>query len=400
MKRISLLFALAALALSLGGCNWIKGLGKKDNVEPPTPLTEFTPTAQVDRAWSEGVGDGAGDSGALLAPVHADGRLYVASVDGTIEAIDMASGRTLWNRRLGERKGMFWRRGEGSLRWAGGPGVDGDLLVAGSLDGHVQALGAADGTDRWSVDLGAEIIARPAIANGIVVVRTNAGSLVGLDATDGSRRWVFEQPVPPLSLRGNSSPLILNGVVYSGFDNGRIVAVRLDDGAELWVQTLSPGEGRTEVERLSDVDGDIATDGATLYSAGYRGQLIAFTPDAGRPLWQREFSSYAGVAVGGEVVVAVDADGNVWAFDRGTGANLWKQDALKFRWLSAPAIQGDYVVVGDGEGYVHWLSVAEGKFVARERLGRKPIEASPLVVGDLVCIEDVKGRIGAWRIRQ
>lgn len=400
MKRIPLLLALAALAVSLGGCNWIKNLGKKDNVEPPTPLAEFTPTAQVDRAWSARVGDGAGDSGALLAPVHADGRLYAAAVDGTIEAIDAATGRSLWSTRLGERKGMFWRRGEGSLRWSGGPAVEGDLLVAGGLDGQVYALGAADGTERWHVDLGAEIIARPAIANGIVVVRTNAGRLVGLDATDGSRRWVFEQPVPALSLRGNSAPLILNGAVYSGFDNGRLVAVRLDDGAELWVQTLSPGEGRTEVERLADVDGDIATDGSALYSAGYRGQLIAFTPDAGRPLWQREFSSYAGVAVSGEVVVAVDADGNVWAFDRGTGANLWKQDALKYRWLSAPAIQGEHVVVGDGEGYVHWLSLSEGKFVARERLGRKPIEAAPLVVGDLVCIEDLKGSIGAWRIRQ
>ncbi len=399
MKRTLLLLAIAASAFALGGCNWIKGLGKKDNVEPPSELVEFTPTAQVDRAWGEGIGDGAGRSGALLAPVHADGRIYAASVDGTIEALDAASGRTLWTRRLGERKGMFWRRGNASLRWSGGPGVGGDLLVAGSLDGHVHALGAADGSERWNVQLGAEIIARPAIADGIVVVRTNAGRLVGLDANDGSRRWVFEQAVPALSLRGNSSPLILNGVVYSGFDNGRVVAVRLDDGAELWVQTLAPGEGRTEVERLSDVDGDIATDGSALYAAGYRGQLIAFTPDAGRPLWQREFSAYAGVAVGGEVVVAVDADGNVWAFDRGTGANLWKQDGLRFRWLSAPAIQGDHVVVGDGQGYVHWLSLAEGKFVARERLGRDPIEAPPLVVGDLVYFEDVDGRIGAWRIR-
>lgn len=398
MKRAPLLLAVVALAFSLGGCNWIKSLGKKDNVEPPTPLTEFTPTAQVDRAWSEGIGDGAGDSGALLAPVHADGRVYAAAVDGTIEAIDAASGRSLWSTRLGERKGMLWRRSDTSLRWSGGPAVEGDLVVVGGLDGQVYALGAADGSTRWNVELGAEIIARPAIANGVVVVRTNAGRLVGLDAADGSRRWVFEQVVPPLSLRGNSAPLILNGVVYSGFDNGRVIAVRLDDGAELWVQTLSPGEGRTEVERLADVDGDIATDGGTLYAAGYRGQLVALTPDAGRPLWQRELSSYAGVAVAGEVVVAVDADGNVWAFDRGTGANLWKQDALKYRWLSAPAIQGDHVVVGDGEGYVHWLSLSEGKFVARERLGRKPIEAPPLVVGDLVLIEDVKGRIGAWRV--
>ena len=399
MKRITLFLALAVLAVALGGCNWIKGLGKKDNVEPPSPLVEFAPTAQVERVWSESVGDGAGDSGSLLAPVHADGRLYAASLDGRIEAIDAASGRSVWSVHLGERKGMLWRRSDTSLRWSGGPAVEGDLLVAGGLDGQVYALGAADGAERWHVDLGAEIIARPAIANGIVVVRTNAGRLVGLDAADGSRRWVFEQSVPALSLRGNASPVILNGVVYSGFDNGRIVAVRLDDGAELWVQTLSPAEGRTEVERLADVDGDIATDGASLYAVGYRGQLIAFTPDAGRPLWQREFSSYAGVAVSGEVVVAVDAEGNVWAFDRGTGANLWKQDALKYRWLSAPAIQGEYVVVGDREGYVHWLSLSEGKFAARERLGRKPIEAAPLVVGELVCIEDVNGRIGAWRAR-
>ncbi len=397
MKRSLLL--VVALTTALSGCNWIKNLGKKDNVEPPTPLTQITPTAQVDRVWSDGVGRGAGDTGARLAPGSADGRLYAASIDGTIEAIDAASGRTLWQKHVGDRKGWLWRRGENSLRWSGGPGVHGDLLVVGGLDGQLYALSTQDGAERWHVQLTSEVISAPAIDGGVVVVRTNDGRLTGLDANDGSRKWVFEQPVPPLSLRGNANPLIVNGIVYDGFDNGKVVAVRLDDGNEQWAQALSNGEGRTEVERLSDVDGNLVSDGSALFGAGYRGQVAALSLDSGRPVWQRDLSSYVGAAVSGNTAVFVDADGNVWAFDRETGVNLWKQDQLKYRWLSAPAIQGDYVVVGDSEGFVHWLSLSEGKFSARERLGKKPIEGAPLVVDGVVYVEDVKGRIGAYRVR-
>ncbi len=400
MRRPLFVFSVVALALVLGGCNWLKSLGKKDNVEPPTPLTEFVPTAQVDRLWSEGVGGGAGDSGARLSPGHAEGRLYAAGVDGTIEAIDAASGRTLWNKHFGKRNGMFWHRSENSLRWSGGPTASGDVVIVGGLDGQIYALSAQDGAERWNAQLSSEVIAPVAVADGIVVARTNDGRLVGLSLADGTRKWVFDQAVPPLSLRGNSAPLIANGVVYDGFDNGRVVAIRLEDGAELWTQTLSAGEGRTEVERLSDVDGNIVSDGANLYAAGYRGQVAALALDTGRPVWQRDLSSYANVAVGGNTVVVVDAEGNVWAFDRETGVNLWKQDALKYRWLSGAAIQGNYAVVGDSEGYLHWLSLAEGKLAARERLGSKPIEGTPLVVGDVVYAEDVNGTIGAYRTRQ
>lgn len=393
---------VAALATALGGCNWIKGLGKKDNVEPPTPLTEIAPSAQIDRVWSEGVGKGAGESGARLVPSVVDGRLYAASVDGTIEALDAATGRTLWQQRLGKRSGSswrFWSRGDNSLRWSGGPTVAGDLLVVGGLDGQLYALSSQDGSERWNVQMTSEIIAPPAIDGDVVVVRTNDGRLSAVSAADGGPKWVYNQQVPALSLRGASAPLIVNGVVYEGFDNGKVVAVRLQDGVEQWAQTLSGAEGRTEVERLADVDGNLVSDGGTLYAVGYRGQVAALALDSGRPLWQRDLSSYAGAAVSGATVVVVGADGNVWAFDRETGVNLWKQDQLKFRWLSAPAIEGKHAVVGDLEGYVHWLSLEDGKFAARERLGKKPIEGAPLVVDGTVYVEDTKGRIGAYRAR-
>ncbi len=401
MKRSVLL--IVALTFALGGCNWLKNLGKKDNVEPPTPLTEFTPSTQVDRVWDEGAGKGAGDSGARLAPGSADGRIYAAGIDGTVVAFDGASGRTLWQTRLGQRSGgswRIWRRGDNSLRWSGGPTVAGDLLVVGGLDGQLYALSAQDGSERWHVQMTSEIVTPPAIAGDVVVVRSNDGRLSALNAADGTTKWVFDQPVPALSLRGNSAPLVANGVVYDGFDNGKVVAVRLEDGIQLWSQSLSNGEGRTEVERIADVDGDLVADGSTLFAAGYRGQAAALALDSGRPLGQRDLSSYVGAAVGGNAVVVVDADGNVWAFDRETGVNLWKQDQLKYRWLSAPAIEGKYVVVGDVEGFVHWLTLDEGKFAARERLGKKPIEGAPLVVGDTVYVEDVRGRIGAYRTRQ
>ena len=395
MRKSALL--VVAIAASLSGCNWFKNFGKKDNVEPPTPLTEIVPTATVERVWSEGIGDGAGVSGARLVPTIVGDRVYAASVDGTVEALDAATGRTLWQRHVGGKHGMLWRRTDNSVRWGGGPAVDGDLLVVGGLDGQLYGLSAADGSDRWNVQLSSEVVTTPAIAQGVVVVRTNDGRLFGLDATDGSRKWLFEQSVPALSLRGNSAPLIVNGVAYGGYDNGRVVAIRIDDGSELWLQALSVGEGRTEVERLSDVDGNIVSDGRLLFAGGYRGQLMALTLESGRPAWQRDLSTYTGVAIGDNAVVAVDAEGNVWAFDRETGVNLWKQDQLKYRWLSAPAVQGRYVVVGDSEGYVHWLGLDDGKFAARERLGKKPIEGAPQVAGDLVYVEDIKGHIAAYR---
>lgn len=385
MKRVVLVVAISALAL--GGCNWFKSIGKSDNVEPPKALAEFAPSVAVERLWSAGVGNGAGVTGARLTPAFADGRLYAGSVDGTLLAVDATSGRALWSRR------------DKSLRWSGGPVVQGDLLVAGTLDGEVRAYSAQDGSDRWQARVSSEVITTPAIADGVVAVRTHDGRLYGLDLADGSRKWVYDQSVPALSLRGNAAPLAGNGVFYDGYDSGKVVAVRSSDGAQMWSQTLATGEGRTEVERLSDVDGAMVLDGADLFAVGYRGQLVSIYADNGRPAWTRDLSSYAGVAAGANVVVASAADGNLWAFDRQSGANLWKQDALEHRWLSAPVVQGAYVAVGDLEGYVHWFSLEDGKLAARARLGKDPIEGVPFVVDGTLYVEDTGGRIGAYRLR-
>ncbi|TAL73103.1 MAG: outer membrane protein assembly factor BamB [Rhodanobacter sp.] len=388
--------ALGAL-VALAGCNSFK----KANLQPPTPLEKhFTPTVKVSKVWSTHLGDGVGRSGLRLQPAVADGVLYADSTDGKVAAFDAASGKKLWE-KSSRTKGWFgWGdKKRADALYAGGPAVAGDLLVVGTLDGHVYAMDAKSGNRRWEAELTAEVVAAPAISGDLVIVRTQDGRVYGLDAATGTRRWVYDQgTVPLLSLRGNSAPLAANGVVFITTDDGKLVVLRQDNGEKLWEQKLANGDGRTDIERLDDADGSVLIEGSTLYAAAYHGNLTAIDGPSGRPLWTHPFSTYTGLALGGNSIYGVNDQGEVWAFDRASGSDMWKNAKLKYRWLSGPAVQGDYVVVGDMYGYVHWLQSGDGALAARMRLSKKAIMAQPVVVGDLVYVEDVTGHIGAYRL--
>lgn len=395
MKRI-LLISLVSL-FTLAGCHSFK----KENVQPPTPLSkDFTTTVQVTRLWRASVGDGAGTSGARLRPTVVGNVLYAASTDGKLVALDAASGKTLWS-KSSRTKGWFgWGdKNRKDAMYAGGPAVSGDLLTVGTLDGHLYAVDAKDGSPRWDAQLSSQVLASPVIVGDMVVVRTGDGRVYALNAANGERLWVYDQgTVPLLSLRGNGPMLAVNGVLFFGSDDGKLVALRQDNGTKLWEQKLASGEGRTEIDRLSDADGAILLDGSTLYGTAYHGNLMAIDGPSGRPLWSHPFSSYGSLAVNGNAIFGVNDQSQVWAFDKNGGADIWKNDALKYRWVTGPAVQGNYVVVGDLEGYVHWLQVGDGALAARQRLSKKAIRAQPLVVGDVVYVEDVEGHIGAYRL--
>ncbi|HET7360062.1 MAG TPA: outer membrane protein assembly factor BamB [Rhodanobacteraceae bacterium] len=394
MKRIFLIVAIALLALS--ACR----NSKKENVQPPRELTDITPTVQVARVWKESVGDGAGDSGVRMRPAYADGVLYAASTDGSVAAFDAATGKTVWKHSSRTHGWFGWGdKKRTDAFYAGGPAVADGLFVIGTLDGHLYALDAKDGSQRWQATLPSEVISAPAIVGGLVIARTNDGRVYGLDAGSGDRKWVYDQgSVPLLTLRGNGPLLVANGVVFFGADDGHLVALRMDNGEKLWDLPLATGEGRTDIDRLDDADGGLVLDGNTLYAAAYHGQLTAIDGPSARPLWQHPFSTYTTLDIGGNALVGVDDHSDVWAFDKTSGSDMWKQDALEWRWLTAPAVQGDYVVLGDLQGYVHWLQIGDGKIAARERLSKKAIRAQPLVVGDTVYVEDVEGDIGAYRL--
>jgi outer membrane protein assembly factor BamB len=396
MKRFWLIVVTGSL-VALAGCHSFK----KENIQPPTPLAkDFKPTVQVTRVWKDRVGHGAGVSGVRMEPTVVDGVLYAASTDGVVAAYDANTGKNLWKQKSRTHGWFGWGdKKRKDAFYAGGPAVAGDLLAIGTLDGHVYGLSSKDGSQRWVATLPSEVIDSPVIAGGLVIVRTQDGRVYGLDSNTGERRWVNDQGnVPLLSLRGNGPLLVTNGVVFLGSDDGKLMALRQDNGDKLWEQKLATGEGRTDIDRMSDADGAIVIDGSTLYASAYHGSLTAVDGPSGRPLWARPFSTYTSLALTGNSLFGVNTDSQVWAFDKSSGADMWKNDELKYRWLSAPAVQGNYVVVGDSEGYVHWLQTGDGALAGRERLSKKAIRAQPVVAGDLVYIEDVQGHIAAYRL--
>lgn len=382
MKR-ALLLALCVAGLS--GCEWLKGRSSKDNLDPPAELTAFTSTAPVRKAWSQDIGGGIGRSGTHPRPVEADGVVYASDLEGSVVAVDLAGGKRRWSV-------------DAATRLSSGPGVGSGLVVVGGLDGDVIALDRETGAARWATKVSSEVLANPVIEGDLVVVRSNDGRVFGLKVADGSRQWLFDRGVPLISLRGSAAPVVADGAVYIGYDNGKVVALNLADGALRWEQTIASPNGRTELERMTDIDGEMVVGDDALFVVTYRGQAAALTRDGGRILWTRDMSAYTGISVAGDTVYLTDADGALWALDRRSGSSQWKQEALAHRWLTTPSVFGDYLVVGDFEGYVHILARTDGATAERFQVGDEGIRAAPLVVGDHVVVASVDGQMAAFAL--
>lgn len=375
--------ALAALLL-LNGCSWIKSWGDDDDPNEPAELVEFEPSLKVGKAWSVGIGKGLDKAGRQLRPAYSSGSLYAADYKGLLVAIDADSGRKLWEIKT-------------NLPFTGGPGISDNLLLMGTENGEVFAFDASTGTQLWSANVTSEILAAPSVADGTVIVRCIDGRIFGLDADTGQREWVYDHSVPLLTLRGNAPPLLRAGVAFIGYDGGQVVAIRTDDGSLMWEQTLVTTEGRTELERLSDIDGQLVFIASDLLVASYKKRLASLAADSGRLLWFKDISSASGVAVDRINLAISDKDGNLWMLDRRNGAESWKQDLMARRGLTRPVFYGSFVVVGDEKGYLHWLNVSDGQFAAREKVGGKGFSGPPLVVGNTLYVQTRKGDLVAYR---
>ena len=375
--------ALAALLL-LNGCSWIKSWGDDDEVDAPAKLVEFEPTLKVGNVWSTDVGKGLDKTGRQIRPAYLSGSIYAAEYKGLLVAIDAENGHKLWEIKT-------------ELPFTGGPGVSENLLMMGTENGEVFAFDASTGTQLWSATVTSEVLAAPAEADGIVVVRCIDGRVFGLDANTGQRLWVYDHNVPLLTLRGNAPLLLRAGVVFVGYDGGSVVALKLDDGIKMWEQTLVTAEGRTELERLSDIDGQLVFIASDLLVSSYKNRLASLAADSGRLLWFKDISSATGVSVERINLTLSDKDGNLWLLDRRNGAESWKMDQLLYRGLTRPVFYGSFIAVGDAEGYLHWINIDDGQFAAREKVGGKGFAGPPLVVGNTLYVMTRKGGLDAYR---
>lgn len=375
--------ALAALLL-LNGCSWIKSWGADDDVDAPAKLVDFDTTLKVSKAWSTKVGSGLDKTGRQLWPAYFSGTIYAADYKGQLMAIAADSGSKLWDIKT-------------ELPFTGGPGVSDNLLLMGTQDGEVYAFDASSGTQLWSATVTSEVLAAPVEADGIVVVRCIDGRVFGLDADTGRRIWIYDHSVPLLTLRGNAPLLLRAGVVFVGYDGGQVVALRQDDGTLMWEQTLVTIEGRTELERLADIDGQLVYVASDLLVSSYKNRLASLAADSGRLLWFKDVASSTGVVVERINLAVSDNEGNVWLVDRRNGAEFWKNNELLHRGLTRPAIHGSFIVVGDAEGYLHWINISDGRFAARVKVGGKGFAGPPMVVGNTLYAMNKKGELVAFR---
>jgi outer membrane protein assembly factor BamB len=370
----ALLLALAALAAACSD---------KGPVREPADLTRIESPAFKPRVlWDASPGSGGEDLHTRLRLSVTADLLVTADVGGDVFALDPKTGRRLWRARTG-------------ARIAAGPTVAGPLVLAGTLDAEVLALNRADGSVAWRVPVSSEVMAPPASDGSIVVVRCGDGKVFGLSAANGGRVWSFDRAVPALTLRGLSAPLIEDGVAYIGLDSGRLAALRIDTGEELWEEVVAAPSGRTELERIVDVDADPLVTAGGIFAVSFGGELAAISLADGRVAWRRPIRSYSGVALSGSVLAASDDSGVVWALDAQSGASVWKQEALKYRKLSAPLAVGGHFVVADYEGYLHWLSPQDGRIVARVRAVREPVNAPLAELGGVLYVLGDGGDIAA-----
>jgi outer membrane protein assembly factor BamB len=372
--------------LAAGALLILAGCSKDKDVDQPTKLTEFNATVRVEKVWTDSVADKGAKPLRLGLGLAVEGnRVYAAGRKGEVAAFDLASGRAIW-------------RSKTKLALSGGPSAGAGLVVVGSTFGDLVALNAADGAVRWKVRLNGEVLSAPAVNDRLIAIRTVDGKLRGLSPKDGHELWIQEQQVPRLSLRGTAWPVVTGDLVLCGFDNGKVAAVNVNDGSVQWETTISPAHGKTELERLDDIDAAVRISGPDVYAIGFQGRIAMLALDTGQIWWSHDASSFRGMGLDDGALYIATADGEIKSLRRRTGTEIWSQKALLHRRLSSVVESDTAIVTADYQGYVHWLDKSTGALAARAGTGKVRISNSPVVVGNMVLVVNDAGKISAFRM--
>lgn len=364
--RVSLV-AVALITALLAGCS------KVVDPDPPAPLPALEGQLSLRTLWSTKVGSGTDEQRVTLRLAFAGDTLYAADRRGRVVAVGRRDGSRIWERST-------------DLDITGGLGLGEGQLLIGTLDGSVVALDADDGSERWRSPVSSEVLSPPQMQSGVVIAHSVDGKVFGLDGGAGERKWFYQQRVPALSLRGSSMPVAQGGRVYVGFASGKLAALEAENGRLLWESTIAVPRGRTELDRMVDIDAHVIYDDDILFVTAYQGRVAAVAANTGVLIWARDISAYQPASLTRERLYVTDDRGHVWALARDNGVALWKQEKLQARGLTAPVAFGDYLVVGDFEGYLHFLSHADGRVLGRIQIDKKGLLEAPVVLDDVLYV--------------
>ena len=347
-KPFALIAVSAALAVLLAGCS------TTDTFEQPAPVPEIETSVEFDRVWSMSVGDGHDGEFLQLAPLYAGDVIYAASADGEVVTVAAEDGKVVWEKELDER--IF-----------AGPGADGRQLYLVTRDAELVALSSEDGSENWRVDLPTEVLAAPQSNGSLVVVQTTDGRVISFDTDKGEQIWQYEAQVPVLTMRTAAAPLVGADIVIASFANGRVIALTAENGQPVWQYQVGQAQGRTELERLVDIGGQPLVLDSAIMVVGYQGKLALIDIRSGQEIWSRSASSYYSPAIGNGNIFLAAANGDVVALRGNDRRELWVQSDLAWRQVTRPAVTGEYMVVGDYEGYLHTLQLSDGRLVGQTK---------------------------------
>jgi len=397
--RLIALFLTSSVLLTLSGCAAIETtselvtgvtsyfLGGEDNVDPPAELKEFEAEIELEVLWDESVGVGTDGRFLNLDLVVSYGKVLAADRDGLVQARDVNTGKLIWE-------------AETEFQFSAGPGAGDGAVVFATSNAEVVAFSIETGEQLWMSSVSSEVLANPVIANNRVIIRTTDGRMIALSEEDGSTLWTFERSVPALSIRGTGTPIIVGDMVIAGFANGKLLALRLSDGKNSWETSVAIPSGRSEIERLVDLDVDPIEADGVIFISSYQGGTSAVLEIDGDVLWRNEnVSSYSGLSNDWRYLYVSDSKSHVWQLDQGNGASLWKQEALYNRTLTTPVAYEDYVVVGDFDGYLHWLAISDGRQLGRIKVADAAIDANPVVVNNIVYTYSKDGTLTALKAK-
>jgi outer membrane protein assembly factor BamB len=382
-SKISALFTVLIAACLSASCSTFF---EKDNTPNPSPLTDYKAEISPRLLWATNASPGAlGKDYLKMNPAVDATSVYVAGTNGGVTSFDKKTGRRNWQSFV-------------SSALSSGPDVGDGIVVVGGQHGKIIALAKSDGRELWTTSLPGEVIAAPAVGDGYVVVKAVDGDTRGLSVKDGHEIWAHKQTEPNLILRGSSAALIRDREVIVGYANGNLAKLGLSSGQLLWTQMAAIPEGAFAIQRMIDIDADPIVFQHHIYVATYQGRISSLNWSSGSILWTHDISSYTGMAADNNAVYISDATGLVWAFDADSGNVHWQQNNLKYRILSAPAALGNYVVVGDAQGYLHWLNKGDGHLAARISLDA-PIYASPIAENNVLYVLANNGYLAAYTLR-
>ncbi|WP_340607869.1 outer membrane protein assembly factor BamB [Xenorhabdus bharatensis] len=382
--RKTLLVGLVASVL-LAGCS-----SEQDTViMSPLPKVENQFNPHV--VWDKSVGSGVGHYYSHLSPAWQGSAVYVADRNGIIKSFDIDSGKELWSTDLSEKAGFLSSRLPALL--SGGLTVSGDRLYVGTEKAKVIALDATTGKVEWETQVAGEALSRPVLSDNLILIHTGNGMLQALNENDGSIAWSINMDTPPLSVRGESAPAVAYGAAVVGGDNGRVSAVLLSQGQLIWQQRISQVTGATEIDRLNDVDMTPVISDNVIYAIAYNGNLVAMDMRSGQIIWKRDLGSVNDMVVTDNNIFVVDQDDRILSLRKSDGVTIWSQNDLLHRNLTAPEMYNGYLVVGDGEGYLHWLNMEDGQFMAQHKVDSSGLLSRPVIASDKLMVQARNGKV-------